>query len=122
MAAIARRGGYCGHMDETRPAHDPGSAPSTETETSLQSGGLGLGIGLTNVVAYTLLPALVAFGIWTLVCIYAIVKWVGSAPDDVNPTVIVLGVAGLVTLLVVLIAVGVGLVGRSMNPKRRDDR
>ena len=122
MAVIARRGGYCGHMDETRPAHDPGSAPISETETSLQSGGLGLGIGLTNVFAYTLLPALVAFGIWTLVCIYAIVKWVGSAPDDVNPTVIVLGVAGLVTLLVVLIAVGVGLVGRFMNPKRRDDR
>ena len=122
MAVTARGGGYCGHMDETRPARDPGPEPIRETETSLQSGGLGLGIGLTNVVAYALLPALVALGIWTLVCIYAIVKWIGSAPDDVNPTVIVVGVAGIVTLLVVLIAVGVGLVGRSMNPKRRGDR
>ncbi len=122
MAVTARGGGYCGHMDETRPARDRGTEPIRETETSLQSGGLGLGIGLTNVVAYALLPALVAVGIWTLVCIYAIVKWIGSAPDDVNPTVIVVGVAGIVTLLVVLIAVGVGLVGRSMNPKRRGDR
>ena len=122
MATTGRRGGYCAHMDETRPARDPGPEPIRETETSLQSGGLGLGIGLTNVVAYALLPALVAVGIWTLVCIYAIVKWIGSAPDNVNPTVIVVGVAGIVTLLVVLIAVGVGLVGRSMNPKRRGDR
>jgi amino acid transporter len=109
-------------MDDKKTARDLGSEPIRETETSLQSGGLGLGIGLTNVVAYIVLPALIAVGIWTLVCVYAIVKWIGSAPDDVNPTVIVLGVAGLVTLLVVLIAVGVGLIGRSMNPKRRDDR
>ena len=109
-------------MDETRPPRDPGTAPIRETDTSLQSGGLGLGIGLTNVVAYTLLPALVAVRIWTMVCVYAIVKWIGSAPDDVNPMVIVVGVVVIVTLLVLLIAVAVGLVGRSMNPKRRGDR
>lgn len=92
------------------------------TETSLQSGGLGLGIGLANTVLYSLLPALMAVGIWTLVSVYAVVKWIGSAPDDVNPVVIVVGVVMLVTLFVLLIAVAVGLVGRSMNPKRRDKR
>jgi hypothetical protein len=98
------------------------TAIEPRTETSLESGGLGLGIGLANVFLYMLLPALLAVGIWTLVSVYAIVKWIGSAPENVNPVVIVLGVVMLVTLLVVLISVAVGLVGRSMNPKRRDKR
>ena len=95
------------------------SKPAVSTDTSLQSGGLGLGIGVANALLYTLLPALLAVGIWLLVSVYAIVKWIGSAPDEANPVVIVVGVVLLVTLLVLLIAVAVGLVGRSMNPKRR---
>jgi len=94
-------------------------APADTTDTSLQSGGLGLGIGIANALLYTLLPMLLAIGIWTLVSVYAIVKWIGSAPDHANPVVIVVGVVLLVTLLVVLIAVAVGFVGRSLNPKRR---
>lgn len=97
-------------------------APEIRTETSLQSGGLGLGIGIANAVFYTLLPVLVAVAVWTMVCVYAVVKWIGSAPDHANPVVIVVGIVLLVTLLAVLIAVGVGLIGRSMNPKRRRDR
>jgi Flp pilus assembly pilin Flp len=101
-------------MDEDR-----GAPPMSTPDTSLQSGGLGLGIGLANAVLYTLLPVLLAVAIWTMVSVYAIVKWIGSAPDQANPVVIVVGTVLLVTLLVVLIAVAVGLVGRSMNPKRR---
>ncbi len=96
--------------------------PLGTTDTSLQSGGLGLGIGAANALLYALLPALLAVAVWGLVSVYAIVKWVGSAPERPNPVVIVTGVVLLVTLLVVLIAVAVGLVGRSMNPKRRDRR
>ena len=101
---------------------DPASAQATTTDTSLQSGGLGLGIGVANALLYTLLPVLIAVGIWLLVSVYATVKWIGSAPDGANPVVIVVGVVLLVTLLVLLIAVAVGLVGRSMNPKRRAKR
>jgi cell division protein FtsX len=97
--------------------HTP--SPAGTTDTSLQSGGLGLGIGVANALLYTLLPAVLAIAIWILVSVYAIVKWIGSAPDQANPVVIVVGVVMLVTLLVLLIAVAVGLVGRSMNPKRR---
>lgn len=81
--------------------------------------GVGIAIGGLNVVLYTILPVLLAVGIWTLISVYAIVKWIGSAPDEPNPVVIVLGIALLVTLLVVLFAVAVGLVGRSLNPKKR---
>jgi hypothetical protein len=98
------------------------TAIEPRTETSLESGGLGLGIGIANVFLYTMLPALLAIGIWTLVSVYAIVKWIGGAPDDANPVVIVVGIVMLVTLLVLLITVAVGLIGRSMNPKRRDKR
>ena len=97
-------------------------APKIRTETSLESGGLGLGIGIANVLLYTLLPVLLAVAVWTMVCVYAVVKWIGSAPDHANPVVIVVGVVLLVTLLTVLIAVAVGMIGRSMNPKRRRDR
>jgi hypothetical protein len=83
------------------------------------SGALGLAIGLTNVFLYALLPILLILTIWTYVSVYAIVKWAGSAPDELNPVVLVMGVAGLVVLLVTLFAVGVGLMGRGMNPKKR---
>jgi hypothetical protein len=81
--------------------------------------GVGIAIGGLNVALYTILPVLLVVGIWTLISVYAIVKWIGSAPQQPNPVVIVVGVALLVTLLVVLFAVGVGLVGRSLNPKKR---
>jgi hypothetical protein len=85
-----------------------------------EKGGLAIGLGGATTIMYALLPALLVVGIWTLISIYAIVKWVGSAPDHVNPVVIVLGVAGLVTTFVVLIAVATGLIGRGMNPKKRE--
>jgi hypothetical protein len=80
---------------------------------------LGVGIGLGNALLYTVLPVLLFISIWTLVSVYAIVKWAGSAPDQPNPVVLVVGVASLVMLFVVLIAVGIGLMGRAMNPKKR---
>jgi hypothetical protein len=80
---------------------------------------LGLGIGLANTVLYAVLPVLLFVSIWIMVSVYAIVKWAGSAPDQPNPVVLVVGVASLVMLFVVLIAAGVGLMGRAMNPKKR---
>ena len=80
---------------------------------------LAVGIGFGNAVLYTVLPAVLFFAIWTLVSVYAIVKWAGSAPDQPNPVVLVLGVASLVMLFVILIAAAVSLLGRAMNPKKR---
>ena len=95
--------------------------PDDGTEEGSDGKGAGIAIGGLNVALYTLLPALLAVGIWTLISVYAIVKWIGSAPEKPDPVVIVLGVVLLVTLLVVLIAVAVSLVGRSLNPKKRAD-
>jgi hypothetical protein len=81
--------------------------------------GVGVAIGGLNAALYTLLPALLVVGIWMLISVYAIVKWIGSAPEAPNPVVIVLGVVLLVASLIVLFAVLIGLIGRSMSPKRR---
>ena len=81
--------------------------------------GTGLAVAGINTFFYAMLAWLIVFSLWLLVSIYAIVKWAGDAPDDPNPYVIVLGAAGLVVLFVVLLAVGVSLIGRGMNPKKR---
>ena len=101
-----------GNMSDELPP-ERGDTQSTDGK------GAGIAIGGLNVVLYTILPVLLVVGIWTLVSVYAIVKWIGSAPKEPNPVVIVVGVVLLLTLLLVLFAVGVGLVGRSMNPKKR---
>jgi hypothetical protein len=101
--------------EKTETPEKPGAKPSEAT-------GIGVAIGALNVVLYTILPVLLVVGIWTLISVYAIVKWIGSAPDEPNPVVIILGVVLLVTLFVVLFAVGVGFVGRAMNPKKRAKR
>jgi hypothetical protein len=80
---------------------------------------LGVGIGAGNALLYTVLPVVLFFAIWTFVSVYAIVKWAGSAPEEPNPVVLVVGVASLVMFFVVVIGVGVGLLGRPMNPKKR---
>jgi uncharacterized membrane protein len=98
-------------MSDELPAK--GETPSTDGK------GAGIAIGGLNVVLYTILPVFLVVGIWTLISIYAIVKWIGSAPERPNPVVMVVGVALMVSLFIVLFAVAVGLVGRSLNPKKR---
>jgi amino acid transporter len=80
---------------------------------------LGLAIGGAVSAFYALLAAVMVVAVWTFVCIYAIVKWIGSAPKGPDPAAIIVGVVMLVFSIVLLIAVAVGLIGRSMNPKRR---
>ena len=105
-----------GKKRRSRGRSPAGPADSTE---GAGYGFLGLAIGLANTALYALLPVLLFMSIWIMVSVYAIVKWAGSAPDQPNPVVLVVGVASLVMLFVVLIAIGVGLMGRAMNPKKR---
>ncbi len=59
--------------------------PDDGTEEGSDGKGAGIAIGGLNVALYTLLPALLAVGIWTLISVYAIVKWIGSAPEKPDP-------------------------------------
>jgi hypothetical protein len=100
----------------------PTDVPAPRDGGATDGKGVGIAIGAMNVALYALLPVLIVVGVWTLISVYAIVKWIGSAPQQANAAVIVLGVALMVSLFVVLFAVGVGLVGRSLSPKKRKRR
>jgi hypothetical protein len=108
-------------MSDDLPHADPSRDLSAPRAGGGATDGKGVGVALggLNVALYALLPVMIVVGVWTLISVYAIVKWIGSAPQEPNAAVIVLGVAMMVSLFVVLFAVGVGLVGRSLSPKRR---
>jgi hypothetical protein len=56
---------------------------------------------------------------WTALTIYALVKWIGSAPDSASATTVLLIIVGIVTGLALVLTVPIALVGRSMTPRRR---
>jgi hypothetical protein len=57
-----------------------------------------------------------------VVFIYAIVKAVGSAPEQADPAALLLAIVAIVTFFTLAIAVAVSLLGRTMSPKRRKRR
>ena len=88
-------------------------------DTPAGSRGVSLAIAGISVTFHVVLAWLLVAGIYVFLTIYALVKAFGSAPDAPNATVVVLGIVGLVTGLLVLFAVAVGLLGRAANPKKR---
>lgn len=88
-------------------------------DTPAGSKGVSLAIAGLSVTFYVLLAWLLVGGIYLYLTIYALVKAIGSAPDEPNATVVVLGIVGLVTGLLLVFAAGVGLLGRAANPKKR---
>lgn len=65
------------------------------------------------------LGALVVVLGWIAMSVYALVKAIGTAPDQASPTVVILLFVGLVGTLVTAFAASLALVGRSMTPRRR---
>ena len=84
-----------------------------------EQSGVAIGIAGTLTTYLTIFAWLLVPLVWLSLTIYALVKWIGSAPDAASPTVILLIVLGLVTTLTLIMAALVALVGRSMTPKRR---
>jgi len=88
-------------------------------DTPAGSKGVSLAIAGVSVTFHVVLAWLLVGGIYVFLTIYALVKAFGSAPDEPNATVVVLGIVGLVTGLLLLFAGGVSLLGRAANPKKR---
>src|SRR5262245_6738614 len=82
--------------------------------------GAAIGVAAAIVVFFMMLGALIVVFGWIGFSIYAVVKWIGSAPKDANPVVIVVMFAGIVTLLTAGLLALLALVGRSMTPRKRD--
>lgn len=81
----------------------------------------GVAIAVAGVVTtvLTVLAALLVVLMWIALTIYALVKWIGSAPEAASPTTVLVIVVGLVTALALLLMAPIVLLGRSMTPRRR---
>jgi hypothetical protein len=81
--------------------------------------GTGLLVTLGSFAFYAILAWIVAILFWIAISIYAIVEIAGDGvPSAMAVTLIVML---LVTTLVVLAAVGIGLLGKSLLPAKRSD-
>jgi hypothetical protein len=80
--------------------------------------GTGLVVALGSVAIFSLFAWVVAFLLWIVLSIYAIVEWIGDGRPSAIAIllIVVLLVGGLVTLA----GVGFGIIGKSLTPKKRD--
>lgn len=106
------------------PAHGPDvegrvTEPPTDEDRPAGAKGVSITVALASVGFWVALPIIVALGVYSALTVYAIVKAVGSAPDEPNAEVIALAIVGLVTVFVVVIGVAISIVGRLADPKRR---
>ena len=113
---------------DTGSVRDPGDAAGpgeldrfddAAADTPAGSRGVSLAIAGVSVTFHVVLAWLLVGGIYVFLTIYALVKAFGSAPDEPNATVVVLGIVGLVTGLLQVFALAVGMLGRAANPKKR---
>jgi hypothetical protein len=81
--------------------------------------GIAVAVAVVSVAFLaTMGPVILILG-WTGFSVYALVKWIGSAPDAANPAVVILLFVGIVTVLTTLLGVTIGLAGRAMTPRKR---
>jgi hypothetical protein len=80
--------------------------------------GTSLFIAVGSLTVFALLAWVIALLLWIALSIYAFVEMIGDGRP--SPTAVLLTVVLLVGGLVTLAAVGVGLVGKSLTPKKRE--
>jgi hypothetical protein len=79
-----------------------------------------LGVAGVAVFFWLFVSFVVVVLAWVALSIYALVKAIGSAPDDANPRVVLLIVMGIVAFLTLGFAGAVRLIGRSMVSRRSE--
>lgn len=82
---------------------------------------LGLAIGGVLTVAFALLPALAVAVFYLVANVSALIIGADFDSDPNEPAVLLVGLVGTVTFLVLTIAGGVALIGRRLSPKNSDD-
>jgi hypothetical protein len=80
--------------------------------------GTSLIVALGSFTVFSMLAWVIAFLLWVALSIYALVEMIGDGHP--SPTAVLLIVVLLVGGLTTLAAVGIGLVGKSLTPKKRD--
>jgi hypothetical protein len=80
--------------------------------------GTSVFVALGSLATFASLAWVIAVLVWIALSIYAFVEMIGDGRP--SPTAVLLIVVLLVGGLVTLAAVGIGLIGRSLTPKKRD--
>ena len=81
----------------------------------------GLIVAAVAVATFVALPALIVPAFYLFANAYAIVTGTDFSSDTMNVPVFLTLLVLAVAMFVVAMAIGVGLVGRSLSPKRRRD-
>jgi hypothetical protein len=84
--------------------------------------GLAIAVAMLIVVFATILGALIIALSWIGITGYAVFKAVADTSGTPDETGILIGIVMLVVWLVVVLAVGIRLIGRGMEPPKREDR
>ena len=80
--------------------------------------GTSVFVAVGSATVFSLLAWVIAFLLWIALSIYAFVEMIGDGRP--SPTAVLLIVVLLVGGLVTLAAAGIGLIGKSLTPKKRD--
>ena len=94
--------------------------PKRRSASTASEGSKGVGLAIAGVLVtfFTTLSFVVIVVLYLFMTIYAIVRAIGPGAGQ-NPVTIVIGFVLLTSMFVVLIAVTVHLVGRSLTPRKR---
>jgi hypothetical protein len=84
-----------------------------------ESRGPAIAIALVAFVLLASLPFLIPTTIWLVLTTYTIVKAIGTAPDQADPTAVMLAIVAIVTAFTLLIGGAIYLLGRSLTPKKQ---
>jgi hypothetical protein len=87
-----------------------------------ENSGLALAIGGVTIAFFVVLPVLIVVLVYLFLTTYAIVKTFGVGGPHPNPLTILIGVVAIVGTLVTLLTMGLALLGRTMDAKRRRER
>lgn len=83
------------------------------------SRGVGLAVAVALLAGVLLLPALIVAAFYVFANVQALFTGLDLSAATLNVPVFLTGLAVTVAVLLVALAAGIGLIGRSLSPKRR---
>ena len=87
-----------------------------------ENSGLAIAIAAGAIFCFAVFPAVIVVLVYLFGTVYAIAKAIGVGGRSPNPGTVLIGVVLLVSTLVTLLYVGIAVIGRAMDPKKRAER
>ena len=84
-----------------------------------ENSGIAVAIAASIVGFFMMLAFIIVVLMFAFLFVYAIIKAFGPDTAHASPTTVLLGLVVIVGTLTVALTTGIGLLGRSMTPRRR---